>query len=258
MLVTLKKLVVKLRDKTTGDPWIIEQDFKSLIPKTLEESYELADSIEKGNYKEVRDELADLLLHIVLYAEMAHEKALFDFNDIAQAALDKQSRRKLEFPDPTQITAQEALLQWEKNKKKEREDLHQNRSVLDDVSLSLPAIHRSLKLQHQAASVGFDWPDEKPVFEKILEEIDEIKEELQTSNTKENVTDELGDLFFSCVALARHLAIDPELALRHANNKFEKRFRLLEQEVKSRGKKLEDLSLEEMDRIWEQIKKITV
>ncbi len=263
MLDQLKELIAQLRDKDQGCPWILIQDFKSLATLTIEESYELADSIDQQDLTEIKDELSDLLLHVVLYAQLGIEHNAFDLDAIAKTAIDKQMRRKPEFHAHAAKTSTEALRQWEVNKQKERAEKKQasSISVLDGVTHSLPGINRAFKLQTQAATVGFDWSDIKDVFNKLQEEIVELETEIdahtqhQSTNNKENLLAEMGDIFFTCVNLARHLGIDPELAIRHSNNKFETRFRNLEHSVTSDGKSLSEMKLAELDEYWEAIKK---
>lgn len=258
-LMALQHFVAQLRDPETGDPWILKQDFKSLIDLTIEEAYELADSVEKNSASEICDELGDLLLHVFLYAKIAEENGKFNLDDIAKQSLEKQKRRKLYFENPEKISAEEAIAQWEENKRKEREQksTDKNISALDGITRSIPNLNRALILQSQAARVGFDWPSVDPVLEKLNEEIAELKEVIELApeaQEKDRLIDELGDVLFTCVNIARHLDIHPELALRHANNKFEKRFRCVENELLKRGKKPEQSSLDEMDAIWDEIK----
>jgi MazG family protein len=253
----LQELVAELRDKDNGCPWILIQTLKSLASLTIEESYELADSIIEGKMSEIKDELSDVLLHIMLYAQLGEELGEFDLEQIATAAIAKQLRRKPVFKEHAAKTPAEALTQWEENKRKERAE-HTNTqtaSVLDCIPPSLPSLQRAIKLQSQAAKIGFDWPTVEPIFAKITEEIAELQVEI-SQDDKQKITDEFGDLLFAVVNLARHLNIDPEIALLQANKKFTSRFKSLESTLKKQGKLTEKTSLEAMDEIWEQIKKI--
>lgn len=256
MLNQLQDLVTELRDKEKGCPWILIQTLESLVSLTIEESYELADSIIEGKMSEIKDELSDVLLHIMLYAQLGKELGAFDLEQIAAAAIAKQLRRKPVFQENVARTATEALTQWEENKRKERAEHNplQTRSVLDCIPQSLPGLQRAIKLQSQAATIGFDWPTAEPIFAKITEEIGELQTEINQNN-KQKIQEEFGDLLFTVVNLARHLNIDPEFALLCANNKFSKRFQALENLLKSRDKLSGNASLEEMDNLWNQIKK---
>lgn len=186
-LDALQNLVEELCDPQHGDPWILKQDFKTLIDLTIEEAYELADSVEKGALAEICDELGDLLLHIFLYAKIAEKAGQFNLNDIAKQNIEKQNRRRLYFKNPEKISANEAIAQWEENKRKEREEKSKktNLSALDGITRSIPSINRALILQSQAARVGFDWPTVEPVFKKLQEEVLEIKAVLES---KKNVS----------------------------------------------------------------------
>jgi nucleoside triphosphate diphosphatase len=254
-IAELIELVKLLRDPNAGDPWILKQNFHSLNALTIEEAYEFADSVEQNDFEAMCDELGDLLLHILLYAQLATEIKQFDLNQIIQKALDKQRRRKLSFANPENITEKEALDQWEKIKKTERTQHPQNyTSALDGIAANLPSINRAIKLQLQAAQVNFDWPDTTPIFEKFTEELAEIQEVLDNDLSKEKLTEEVGDLLFTAINLARKLNVNPDAALRYANNKFEKRFRSVENELKIQGKTPETATLMEMEKIWKRIK----
>jgi ATP diphosphatase len=244
----LLSLVKTLRNAHKGDPWIIAQNFKSLAPLTIEEAYEFADSVDNKDFTAMADELGDLILHVFLYAELSSEQNQFDINTIIQNTLDKQQRRKLNYNNPSDISAEAALKLWEQKKAAEK----QTDSVLDHITKKLPALLRAEKLQSQAASVGFDWPDAAPIYEKIAEEISEFKAAV-TSKDTQHMEDELGDILFSVVNLARHYKINPESALRHANQKFEKRFRKLENKIENN---FENYSLEQLDQLWNTIKKL--
>ena len=256
-LTQLQELVAELRDQKRGCPWILAQNFLTLAAITIEESYELADSAEQNNVEEILDEASDLMLHVALYAQLGKELGKFDLEIIAKKAIEKQLRRKPIFHEHAVKTPEQALLQWEENKRKEREAKNHNEkntSILDNISHSISALDRAFKLQKEVAKVGFDWPDVNGALEKLTEEIAELKHALHAKENHEIITDELGDLFYTCVNLARHLQINPEMCLGHANNKFEKRFRALEENVKKTNKSLSDLTLNEMDQIWDLVK----
>lgn len=258
--------MARLRDKENGCPWDVEQSFETIVPHTLEEAYEVADAIERKDMKALKEELGDLLLQVVFHAQMADEAGLFSFEDVAQEISDKLVRRhphvfegaKIETAEQ-QLEAWEAIKTQEKNARERLEGLQSdagnNKSVLDDVPLALPALARAEKLQKRAARVGFDWPSVQPVIEKIDEELAELKEEIKGNAPKERLEEELGDLLFVCCNLARHLKTGPEDALRKANQKFTRRFHYIEAQLKKAGKQLQDSSLEEMDALWNEAKR---
>lgn len=253
-LAKLQEFVTELRDPVTGCPWILVQTLQSLATLTIEESYELADSIEQGDMSQIRDELADVLLHVLLYAQLAQEKQAFTLDDIAQAALEKQLRRKPSFHANAAKTADEALKQWEENKAKEKAArCFTEESILDNIPKSLPNLQRALKIQQTVAKVGFDWADAKDILNKLTEEINEFTTEIAHQN-HDKMTEELGDILFTVVNLARHYQIDPELALLKTNNKFKQRFGKLEQHFHTKKQALSDLDLAMMDKVWNEIK----
>ncbi len=258
----------QLRDPETGCPWDAKQTFTSIVPHTIEEAYEVADAIEQKDFNELKGELGDLLFQVVFYAQLAKEQGLFDFDEIISTLNEKLVRRHphvfsaAEFANEAEIHAN-----WEREKEKERAKKasleNKPKSVLDNIPMALPALNRSYKIQKRCAHVGFDWHDLAPVVDKIKEELDEVLVEVQRKDLSEQqkqlrIEDELGDLLFANVNLVRHLKCNPEQVLRQANSKFEKRFRLVEIEVMAQGKRMQECSLEELDAIWEQVKKITI
>lgn len=247
LIIQLEELVDNLRDKQKGDPWILAQDFKSLALLTIEEAYEFADSIDHDDFIAMCDELGDILLHVFLYAKIASEKGQFNIHQIIQSALDKQTRRKLNFPTPNKISPEAALKLWEEKKAQEKS----TQSIMDNIANAIPALLKAAKLQNKAAQVGFDWPEVEPIYNKISEELQEFKHAVSSKNF-EHMQEELGDVLFSLVNLARHYKINPEAALRSANQKFEGRFRKLEAKVKN---KFDNVSFEELDSLWNEIKK---
>lgn len=255
----LIQLMADLRDPNGGCPWDIEQTFQTIAPYTIEEAYEVADAIEKKDHSSLKDELGDLLLQVVYHARIAEDNKLFNFEDIAQAITDKMvSRHPHVYGDVSHKNVQEQALAWEDLKAKERvkKQCKAEESILDGITVGLPAATRAVKLQKRAARVGFDWPDLNPVIEKIHEEIEELKEVLDQTKSIDidRAEDELGDVLFSVVNLARHLDLDPEQALRRTNQKFEKRFRGVEISIKDQGLKIEDTNLKTMEKLWNEQK----
>ena len=264
-------IMTMLRDKQHGCPWDLEQTIKSLLPYTLEEVYEVADAIENNDLVELEDELGDLLFQVIFYAQIAKEQGAFDFQDIATAISNKLVRRHPHvFPDgdvgqfgiPQDISAQQVVVNWEAIKEIEREEKRKKggkqssqevESILDDVPRALPAMERARKLQKRAAQVGFDWVDIAPVLEKLKEEVAEFEEAL-ASGDPERMNDELGDVLFATINLARHSNIEPEVALRSTNRRFETRFKWIETALSSQGKVFKDANLEELGALWDQAK----
>lgn len=250
----LLEIMRALRDPETGCPWDIEQSFNSIAPYTVEEAYEVADAIARKDWDDLRDELGDLLLQAVYHAQIAEEKNLFNFEDIANGISDKMLRRHPHvFGDESrEKLSSEQTQDWEKLKAAERVSKDKS-GALDDVALALPALMRAVKLQKRAARVGFDWPEIGHVIEKIKEESGELAEAQGTSD-QDHMAEEYGDLLFIMVNLGRHLNIDPEDALRHANAKFTRRFMHIENELNKLGKKPQSSNLTEMDAFWEEAK----
>lgn len=252
--------MARLRHPETGCPWDIEQDFQSIAPYTIEEAYEVADAIARQDTEAVKDELGDLLLQVVFQARIAEEGDLFDFADVANAISAKMIRRHPHvFGDAVVKTSDEQTETWESIKAAERAAKQNGSaapalSVLDDVPVALPALKRAEKLQKRAARVGFDWPSPEPVFEKIREEIAELEAELAKDAPKERIEDELGDILFAVVNLARKLKVEPGSALRQTNLKFEQRFRFIERMLDAEGRSPDSASLDEMESLWQRAK----
>jgi tetrapyrrole methylase family protein/MazG family protein/ATP diphosphatase len=245
---TLLAIMKALRTPVTGCPWDLEQTFATIAPYTIEEAYEVADAIARGNRADLCEELGDLLLQVVYHAQMAAEEGSFAFADVVEAVNRKMVRRHPHvFGDEKARSAKLAKGFWEDMKARERKD--GRNSVLDGVPVALPGLTRALKLQAKAARVGFDWPSVENVYDKIAEEI----EEFQTAPEARR-EEEFGDLLFAMANVARHLGIDPEAALRGANAKFERRFAHIEEVLASRGKSASESDLEEMEAIWNQAK----
>jgi MazG family protein len=255
----LLEVMARLRAPEGGCPWDLEQDFASIAPYTIEEAYEVADAIARGDLEDLKDELGDLLLQVVYHAQMASEAGLFDFDQVAAAIADKMIRRHPHVFGTAEVDGARAQSRaWEAVKAEERASktggAKSRDGVLDDVPLALPALVRAAKLQRRAARVGFDWPEPGQVLDKIEEEVAELRAELKGSTSTERLSDEIGDLLFAAVNLARHLEVDPEAALRQANAKFERRFRAIEQALGASGRRLEDASLDEMEALWQRAK----
>ncbi|RCU51867.1 nucleoside triphosphate pyrophosphohydrolase [Corallincola holothuriorum] len=248
----LVDIMAQLRDPLGGCPWDLKQSFTSIVPYTLEEAYEVAHAIETEDWPEVQNELGDLLFQVVFYAQLGKEQGLFDFDAIVDGVSEKLVRRhphvfaQLDVADEAEIKKN-----WENFKAAERAEKSQDvaPSALDDVPAALPALSRAAKLQKRAAHQGFDWPDISGVVDKLAEEQLELVEAL-ASDDMEHIAEELGDLLFTAVNLARHLKKDPEQLLRQANNKFENRFRYVEKILRVGGKELSDYSLEQLENAW--------
>ncbi|WP_414829838.1 nucleoside triphosphate pyrophosphohydrolase [Alteromonas sp. H39] len=256
-LARLTRIMVALRDPKTGCPWDVAQTMSSLTRYTIEEAYEVADAIAKGNPDEICDELGDLLFQVVFYSQIADEDHIFDLQDVARAICEKLIRRHPHVfagesaPDEAELNAQ-----WEaiKAQEKQRKD-SQYRYLLDDVPSGLPALKLAHKMQKRCASVGFDWPDVLPVLAKVREEIDEINAELiATEKDQAAIEEEIGDALFAMVNLARHCKVDADAALRQASHKFARRFNAVETLAKERKQSLSTLSLHEMEKLWLEIK----
>ena len=243
----------KLRDPSQGCPWDMEQDFKSIASCSIEEAYEVADAIEREDFDDLKEELGDLFFQIIFHSGMAEEKKLFNFEEVVKELNDKLIRRHPHVFDKKQeMSASESLEIWEKEKKKEREKKNLI-SLMDDIPKNLPSLTRAKKIQKRAKSVGFDWQNENDVIRKIDEEIDELKR-AKVSQKKEDISEEIGDLFFTLVNLSRHYNLEPEDIIRKANLKFEKRFRKMEDEANKTKVSLEDLEINELETLWQKIK----
>lgn len=249
----LIEVMARLRDPVRGCAWDLEQTFATIAPYTVEEAYEVADAIERGDMSDLRDELGDLLLQVVFHARMAEERGLFDFAAVAEAITDKMIRRHPHvFGDEPGRTAAEQPGAWEAAKAAERAAKSRG-GVLDDVAAGLPALTRAVKLTKRAARVGFDWPSTTEVVEKLQEELAELEVEIAAGD-QAKAREELGDLLFVVANLARKLDVEPEDALRAANAKFTRRFGFIEAALAAEGRRPEDSDLAEMDRLWDAAK----
>jgi ATP diphosphatase len=257
----LRQVMRRLRDPATGCPWDVEQSFATIAPYTIEEAYEVAEAIQNDDMPALQDELGDLLLQVVFHAQMADEAQKFDFDAVADAIADKMIRRHPHvFGDATVDGTADQSRAWESQKAEERAAKARAAgiapSALDGVTVSLPALTRALKLQKRAGRVGFDWQDAPPILDKIAEELGELQAEMAApARDPARLEDELGDLLFACVNLARHLALDPESALRGTNAKFERRFRRIEALLAADGKRPEQVGLADMEALWQQAKR---
>lgn len=259
----LLEIMAKLRDRESGCPWDVEQTFATIAPYTIEEAYEVADAIDRGDLPGLKDELGDLLLQVVFHAHMAEEQGAFAFADVAEAISDKMTRRHPHvFGDADVEDAAAQTAAWEEHKRRERESMgDEDRSALAGIARGLPEWQRAIKLQNRAAKVGFDWPGPAPVIEKLHEEIDEVRAEFAAAaaapgdaHVRTRLEDEIGDLLFVCANLARHAKVDVGSALRRANLKFERRFRAMEALAAADGTELAGLPLEVQDRYWDRAK----
>jgi ATP diphosphatase len=254
--------MASLRTPGTGCPWDLEQTFATIAPYTIEEAYEVADAIDKGDLPALKEELGDLLLQVVYHARMAEERQAFAFADVVEAITTKMIRRHPHvFGTEAERAAGAAPGFWERIKAAEKtgEGKPDSGGLLDDVPVGFPALTRAVKLQHKAAKVGFDWPSLAPVFAKAREEIAELEEAIADGcrpdgAASEEVTEEFGDLLFVMANVARHLKIDPEAALRAANTKFMRRFARIEALLAADGRTPSQSTLAEMDRLWDQAK----
>ena len=260
----LLAVMARLRDPETGCPWDLQQSFETIAPYTIEEAYEVADAIARSDLDALKEELGDLLLQVVYHSRMAAEQGRFRFDDVVDGITAKMIRRHPHvFADPALRAEFLKSGSWGRIKaaeKSARGSVSNEGSLLDDVPVALPALTRAVKLQKRAAQVGFDWPSLAPVFAKAEEEIAELKAAMvegkgdALASTPGKVAEEFGDLLFVMANLARHLGVDPEAALRDANAKFVRRFGSIEQALAEEGRKPEDSTLEEMDRLWDEAK----
>ncbi len=253
----LVEVMARLRDPNGGCPWDLEQNFKTIAPHTLEETYEAVEAIEQGNPQAIKDELGDLLFQVVFHAQIGKDSGLFDLDQIAQHVADKMIERHPHvFGDRDVNSAEGVVTNWENDKAKKREAAAGGKpvSALDGVSTALPASTRAVKLQNRAARVGFDWPDARDIIAKIREEIGELEAEMDIADNHDAMEDEFGDVFFAVINLARRLKVDPETALRRTNRKFERRFRGIEDRLAAVGRHIKDASLDEMEKIWGEVK----
>ncbi len=251
----LLEIMAKLRDPDSGCPWDRQQDFSSIAPYTVEEAYEVADAIARDDLDDLRDELGDLLFQVAFHARMAEEQGAFDFEAVASGICDKMIRRHPHVFGTTEERAKGVVKgSWHRIKASERTANDADSSALDGVAQALPALKRAQKLGKRAAAVGFDWPDPVWPRDKIDEELGEL-DAARTAGDARNMAEELGDLLFAVVNLARHLGIDPEQALIGANRKFEQRFRTIEQEITASGQDLKDLDIDALESHWQATKK---
>ena len=260
----LIEIMAQLRTPLTGCPWDLEQSFETIAPYTIEEAYEVADAIARRDFEDLRDELGDLLLQVVYHARMAEEENAFAFGDVVEAITKKMIRRHPHvFADKDgNIAAAGVKSQWERIKAEEKaeraarrpqQQANENSALLSSVKAHLPALTRALELQRKASTVGFDWNDPRAVLNKIREEADEIEAALDRNDAQELV-EETGDLLFAVVNLTRHAQADPEMTLRRANAKFERRFAYIERTLAAQGRSLDEATLDEMDELWNQAK----
>ena len=254
---SLLALMTRLRDRENGCPWDAVQTYATIAPYTIEEAYEVADAIARDDLGALEEELGDLLLQVVFHAEMAREAGAFDFHSVARGIVEKMYRRH---PHVFGDASKDGDLRpaWESMKERERRDKAEAKpgrsSALDGVALALPALMRARKLQERAARVGFDWPDMESTLAKVDEELNELKGAIGDDGDRAELVEEIGDLLFACVNVARRLGIEPEEALRGCNEKFVRRFNHVEDSLAKTGKVPEDSTLEEMDALWEDAK----
>ena len=260
-------IMAALRQPETGCPWDVVQTFETIKPYTIEEAYEVADAIERGDRDDLCDELGDLLLQVVFHARMAEEEGTFSFGDVVEAVTRKMIRRhphvfeRSEADTPERVKAQWSEIKEEE--KRERRDRRQRRGLpadanaghLGTVQRSFPALVEALKLQERAAKVGFDWSEPEPILDKIEEEVGELREALRHGD-QDKVSDELGDLIFALVNIGRHTGADPEMALRGTNTKFRRRFSHIEQQLEANGEALASATLDRMEELWQAAKAI--
>ena len=254
----LLEIMNRLRDPETGCPWDRTQTIDSILPYTLEEVRELADAIERNAMDDLCNELGDLLFHVVFYAQIAGEQDYFEFGDVTSGLKEKLYRRHPHvFAGEQTDTIGDLNKRWEKIKsaeRREKEPDRDNHGLLDGIGSALPVFTRSLNMQRRAAGVGFDWQDPGQVLKKIEEELHELREEMQSEPERKRIMEEFGDLLFSCINLARHLHIDPELALSKTNNKFKQRFDYMEKELLKQNRSLHETTIDEMEELWQQAK----
>jgi len=257
----LLQIMAILRDPEQGCPWDRKQDFSSLIPYLLEEAYEVVDAIEREDYGDLKEELGDLLLQIAFHAQLASEQGLFDFESVAEVLCDKLTRRHPHvFADVQYQNDTQRAVAWEQAKASERLEKQKvnnqvSVSVLAGVAASLPALMHAEKLQSRAARHGFDWPDVSPVFDKVQEELDEVRAAFE-SGDQEHIVEEVGDLLFVAVNLARHLGVEPETALKSGSRKFTRRFQYIEKRIDEQNRALDECALAELDALWDEAKAV--
>ncbi|KJS25002.1 MAG: nucleoside triphosphate hydrolase [Hyphomonadaceae bacterium BRH_c29] len=254
----LLDIMSRLRSPDGGCPWDLEQTFRTIAPYTIEEAYEVADAIEREDMGDLREELGDLLFQVAFHSQMASEEGAFEAADVAAAINEKMIRRHPHvFDAADDRSSDDQIIAWEVMKAAERASKAKSKeshSALDGVALSLPALMRAEKLQKRAARTGFDWAEPEPIFDKLDEETQELKEAM-ASGDAEAILDEMGDLLFVAANLARRLNVDPEIALRQANAKFERRFRAMEALASERGQDFTALDLDAQEALWQDVKK---
>jgi len=258
----LRWIMAQLRDPETGCPWDVKQNFASITAHTLEEAYEVVDAIEQQDFVELEKELGDLLFQVIFYSQLGQEQQLFDFDKVVAAICEKLIRRHPHvFADTALTTDAEIKANWENEKAKERtaKQTQVNNvtpiSVLADIPKNLPALSQAAKIQKRCAHVGFDWDNAQDVFAKIVEEVQEVKDELYADTiNKKALAEELGDLMFAVVNLCRHAKEDPETLLRLANKKFSRRFVGVEEQVNQSGKSFTEHDLAELENYWQKVK----
>jgi len=261
-------LMARLRDPETGCPWDQKQSFSTIAPYTVEEAYEVADAIEQGDMVHLKEELGDLLFQVIFYAQLAREQDQFDFDDIATVLEQKLVRRHPHvFPEGTlesgaeaggSISEEQVKAQWDEIKKQEKQSGGNDvpDSLLDGIPKGMSPLKKALQIQKAVAKAGFDWNEFMPAFAKLEEEVQELKHELEYNGSQERVADELADVMFTCVNLARHLKQDPEYLMTRVNNRFEGRFRFVEEQLREQGLSLEQATLEQIETAWSRAKKI--
>ena len=250
---SLLEIMARLRDPESGCPWDLEQDFKSIAPYTLEEAYEVVDAIDRDDRTSLQDELGDLLFQVAFHAQMASEAGWFDFQDVVAGICRKMTRRHPHvFAGEVIEDAEEQTRAWEAHKEKER---GADASALDGVPLALPALTRACKIQKRASRVGFDWPSIHGVAEKVEEELEELREEINNQSDAGKLADESGDLLFAAVNMVRHAGVNPESALHQANSKFTRRFHQVEAFCQEAGQSVTETSLDTLDLYWEKAKR---
>ncbi|BFQ94647.1 nucleoside triphosphate pyrophosphohydrolase [Gallibacterium anatis] len=249
------EIIAKLRDPNGGCPWDLEQTYQTMPPHILEEAYEVVEAINQDDRKELKEELGDLLMQVVFLSQLAQEEGAFTLDDVIDGITDKIIRRHPHvFGEIKAENSDEVLKNWENIKQQERYQKEQF-SILDNVPIALPSLLRAAKLQKRCAKVGFDWSELEPTIQKVEEELQEVRDEVSKQpQNPQAIEEEIGDLLFASVNVARHLKLNPEEALRKANLKFERRFRQVEQSILASGRQLEQVSLAEMDLIWDQVK----